>query len=150
MIKKFYKAVFVLLTSTYASFAQPTKYSGAPAEKVKLSNGWDLMPAGRSLPLGDLPLNLVVSPSKKYLAVTNNGQSVQSLQLINAKSEKVLHSEVFPKSWYGLKFSADEKYLYASGGNDNRILQYAINNNKLVRVDSIVLGDKWPVKISPA
>ena len=149
MIKKFYAAAFVLLINI-VSFAQPTKYTGAPSEKVKLSNGWFLSPAGRSLPLGDLPLNLVVSPSKKYLAVTNNGQSVQSLQLIDAKKETVLHSEVIPKSWYGLKFSADEKYLYASGGNDNWILQYAITDKKLVLKDSIRLGKKWPVKIAPA
>lgn len=115
-----------------------------------LSNGWHLSPVGRSLPLGDLPLNLVISPSKKYLAVTNNGQSVQSIQLIDAKTEKVLHSEVIPKSWFGLKFSADEKFLYASGGNDNWILRYAIKNNKLVLTDSIILGKKWPEKICPA
>lgn len=150
MINKFYAAAFVLLINTFVSFAQPTKYTGAPSEKVKLSNGWYLSPAGRSLPLGDLPLNLVVSPSKKYLAVTNNGQSVQSLQLIDAKKETVLHSEVIPKSWYGLKFSADEKYLYASGGNDNWILQYAITDKKLVLKDSIRLGKKWPAKIAPA
>ncbi len=54
------------------------------------------------------------------------------------------------KSWYGLKFSADEKFLYASGGNDNRILQYAITGKKLVLKDSIKLGEKWPTKISPA
>jgi YVTN family beta-propeller protein len=150
MIKKFYAAAFVLLINTFVSFAQPTKYTGAPSEKVKLSNGWFLSPAGRSLPLGDLPLNLVVSPSKKYLAVTNNGQSVQSLQLIDAKKETVLYSEVIPKSWYGLKFSADEKYLYASGGNDNWILQYAVTDKKLVLKDSIRLGKKWPVKIAPA
>src|SRR5439155_21568283 len=52
--------------------------------------------------------------------------------------------------WFGLKFSADEKYLYASGGNDNWILQYAVTNNKLVLSDSIRLGEKWPEKISPA
>jgi YVTN family beta-propeller protein len=150
MMKKISAAAFVLLIATFVSFAQPTKYTSASAEKVKLSNGWFLSPAGRSLPLGDLPLNLVVSPSKKYLAVTNNGQSVQSLQLIDAKKEIVLHSQVIPKSWYGLRFSADEKYLYASGGNDNWILQYAITNKKLVLKDSIRLGKKWPVKISPA
>jgi YVTN family beta-propeller protein len=150
MMKKIYAAAAVLLLNIYVSFAQPTKYTGAPSEKVKLSNGWFLSPAGRSLPLGDLPLNLVVSPSKKYLAVTNNGQSVQSLQLIDAKKETVLHSEVIAKSWYGLKFSADEKYLYASGGNDNWILQYAITDKKLVLKDSIRLGKKWPVKIAPA
>ena len=119
-------------------------------KKVLLPNGWTLSPAGRSLPLGDLPLNIAVSRSKKLMAVTNNGQSVQSLQLINPATEKVLDNVVVDKSWYGLKFSADEKYLYASGGNDNWILKYAVSNNKLLLKDSIKLGDKWPNKISPA
>ncbi|MEO5646954.1 MAG: YncE family protein, partial [Chitinophagaceae bacterium] len=118
--------------------------------RVMLPNGWELTPAGRSLPLGDLPLNLVVSSSQKYLAVTNNGQSVQSIQLIDPRTEKILHTVIIPKSWYGLKFSNDEKYLYASGGNDNWILRYAIINNKLRLMDSIILGKKWPEKISPA
>ena len=119
-------------------------------KRVQLPNGWSLTPAGKSLPLGDLPLNIAVSAKKKYLAVTNNGQSVQSLQLVDIKSEKILDSIVIAKSWYGLKFSADEKNLYASGGNDNRILQYGIVANKLVLKDSFLLGKKWPEKISPA
>ena len=84
------------------------------------------------------------------MAVTNNGQSVQSVQLIDVKSQKILHSQLIPKSWFGLCFSADEKFLYASGGNDNWILKYAIASNKLVLKDSIKLGKKWPEKISPA
>ena len=115
-----------------------------------MPNGWSISPAGRSLPLGDLPLNIAVSKSKRLAAVTNNGQSVQSIQLIDLVTEKVLDNAEVAKAWYGLKFSADEKYLYASGGNDNWILQYTIKNKKLVLTDSIKLGDKWPVKISPA
>ncbi|HXB92313.1 MAG TPA: bifunctional YncE family protein/alkaline phosphatase family protein [Puia sp.] len=118
------------------------------ARKVLLPNGWSLTPAGRSLPLGDLPLNIAVSPSGHLLAVTNNGQSTQTLQLIDARKEKILDSVIIPKSWLGLKFSADEKYLYASGGNDNRILKYRVDG--LVLADSILLGKKWPEKISPA
>jgi DNA-binding beta-propeller fold protein YncE len=117
---------------------------------VTLPNGWSLSPAGRSLPLGDLPLNMAVSNSKKWIAVTNNGQSKQSLQLINTKTETILDSIEIKKSWVGLKFSSDEKYLFAAGGNDNWILQYAIINDKLKLTDSIKLGDKWPNKISPA
>ena len=120
------------------------------SRRVHLPNGWALTPAGSSLPLGDLPLNMAVSASKKYLAVTNNGQSVQSLQLIDARAGKILDSVVIAKSWYGLQFSADEKSLYASGGNDNWILQYAVRNNKLVLLDSIILGKKWPNVLSPA
>ena len=119
------------------------------SKRVGLPNGWSLTPIGKNLPLGDLPLNMAVSPSKKLIAVTNNGQSVQSLQLIDAVNDKVLSSVVIPKSWYGIKFSADEKFLYASGGNDNWILKYAIKANNLVLNDSIKLGDKWPTRISP-
>jgi len=117
---------------------------------VKLPNGWSLSPAGISFALGDLPLNIAVSPSKTLMAVTNNGQSVQSIQLIDPGSEKVLHSLVVPKSWYGLKFSADEKYLYAAGGHDNWIYQLEINNERLIIKDTIKLGKKWPNRIGPA
>ena len=117
---------------------------------VTLPNGWQLSPTGKSLPLGDLPLNMAVSKSKKLLAVTNNGQSTQSLQLIDVKTEKILDNIEIDKSWLGLQFSNDEKYLYAGGGNDNWILQYAVVKNKLQLKDSILLGAKWPNKISPA
>lgn len=140
---------FLILLFACCSFkclSQPDKLP----ELVQLPNGWGLTPAGKSLPLGDLPLNIAVSSSKKYIAVTNNGQSTQSIQLIDVLHEKILDSIDIPKSWFGLKFSADEKNLYASGGNDNWILKYAIINNKLVLKDSIKLGKKWPEKISPA
>ncbi len=117
---------------------------------VTLPNGWSLSPVGRSLPLGDLPLNMAVSNSKKLMAVTNNGQGKQSLQLIDVKAEKILDNIVIAKSWLGLAFSADEQYLYAGGGNDNWILQYAIVDQKLLLKDSFKLGKKWPNKISPA
>lgn len=117
---------------------------------VTLPNGWSLSPAGRSLQLGDLPLNMAVSPSKKLMAVTNNGQSVQSIQLIDPVNERILDYVIVPKSWYGLTFSANSKMLYASGGNDNWILVYTVEKNKLRLTDSIELGKKWPVKISPA
>ena len=126
-----------------------TKKQGQ-TNRVTLPNGWSLTPAGKSLPLGDLPLNIAISSTKKLVAVTNNGQSTQSIQLIDPKNDIILDNVVIPKSWYGLKFSNNEKYLYASGGNDNWILKYAIVNYKLVLKDSMTLGAKWPVKISPA
>ena len=58
------------------------------AHRIKLPNGWTLSPVGKSLPLGDLPLNMAVSASQKLMAVTNNGQSTQSLQLIDVQAEK--------------------------------------------------------------
>jgi len=149
------KSLIVFVSLVLVScFSNAQKSSTLEAQlnnkRVMLPNSWHLSPAGRSLPLGDLPLNMALSTSQKLMAVTNNGQSVQSIQLIDTKSEKVLDNILIAKSWYGLKFSADEKSLYASGGNDNWILKYAVNNNKLKLIDTIKLGKMWPNKISPA
>src|SRR3954447_10213806 len=138
--------LFLLLLGFIVSYSQPN----SSTRRISLPNGWSLSPVGNSLQLGDLPLNIAVSPTKKYVAVTNNGQSTQSILLIDVANKKVLDNVVIPKSWLGLHFSGNEKYLYASGGNDNWILKYAINNNKLVLQDSIILGKKWPVRVSPA
>ena len=124
-------------------------YKTLAAKRVNLPNGWSLTPPGRSLDLDDLPLNLVVSPSKKYLAVTNNGQSTQSILLIDAQTEKRIDSVSVKKAWLGLAFNANETRLYASGGNDNKVLVYRIENQKLIADEPIVLGKPWPVKISP-
>src|ERR1700684_802357 len=137
---------FTLLGLLKTGMAQPDSIS----PRILLPNGWSLTPVGKSLALGDLPLNVVVSPSKKYIAVTNNGQSIQSIQLIDAIHHRVLSEMIIPKSWLGLAFSSDEKYLYASGGNDNLIVRYTISNNTLTESDRIKLGEPWPVKISPA
>ena len=115
-----------------------------------LPNGWHISAVGKSLPLGDLPLNIAVSKSKHWMAVTNNGQSVQSLQLIDVINEKVVDNCIISKSFYGLKFSDDEKFLFASAGNDNRILQYELQENHLILSDSFLLGQKMKDKISPA
>ena len=99
---------------------------------------------------GDLPLNIAISPSGKLAAVTNNGESVQTIQLIDIDHEAITDSIIIRKSWLGLTFSDDGRYLYASGGNDNMIVRYAVNNNHLSVYDSIVIGKPWPVKISVA
>ena len=113
--------------------------------QVLLPNGWKLSPAGRAIKLGDLPLNMQISASGNLMAVTNNGQSTQSIQLIDPKTEQQLDEKIIAKSWYGLAFSHDEKKLYASGGNDNMILAYNIQDNKIGRADTIKLAPKaWP------
>lgn len=140
---------YFLLTTLCLNSTLAQTLSQLESRRIRLPNGWSLTPVGKSLPLGDLPLNIAVSASGRLLAVTNNGQSTQSIQLFSVAAEKMLDEIVIPKSWYGLKFSRDEKFLYASAGNDNMILKYGIVSNKLQLMDSIVIGERWPVKISP-
>ncbi|WP_295653702.1 bifunctional YncE family protein/alkaline phosphatase family protein [uncultured Mucilaginibacter sp.] len=148
-MKKNICSAIILLALASTSFAQlPGKV--ATTKQTLLPNGWKLSPAGRSLQLGDLPLNMQLSASGKLLAVTNNGESTQSVQLIDPKNEKLLDEKIVGKSWYGLAFSYDEKKVYVSGGNDNWILILDVNGTKFGKADTIKLGDVWPKgKICP-
>jgi YVTN family beta-propeller protein len=120
------------------------------ANRVTLPNGWKLSPHGESIPLGDLPLHVAVSPNQKYVVVTNNGQSIQSLQLIDVISHQILDTKELPKSWYGLKVAADNKTVFVSGGNDNVILIFEIIAGRLVEKDKIPLTNDKKAVISPA
>ncbi|MCY7290988.1 MAG: YncE family protein, partial [Ferruginibacter sp.] len=144
------KIIILCISIIFSTRAFSQTIQDLNTKRITLPNGWSLTPVGNTLPLGDLPLNIAVSNTQKYFAVTNNGQSTQTIQLFDAKKEKELDKVIIAKSWYGLKFSADEKKLYASGGNDNWILQYNIVNNKLLLADSFILGKKMKDLISPA
>ncbi|MFA6087699.1 bifunctional YncE family protein/alkaline phosphatase family protein [Mucilaginibacter sp.] len=138
--------VILLIGFCFSAMAQtPGKIK--QTGQVLLPNGWKLSPAGRSLPTGDLPLNMQLSTSGHLLAVTNNGQSTQSVQLIDPQTEKVLDTKELGKSWYGLVFSHNEKELFVSGGYDNWILDFHLQDNKLGKADTIRLGNPWPKSI---
>ena len=77
---KYLKTWSVLLATllSVGAFAQQ-------AQSVMLPNGWRLTPAGKHLPLGDLPLNMAVSPNGRWLAVTNNGYGRQCVKVFDTK-----------------------------------------------------------------
>lgn len=144
------RLLLLLLSISIVGWAQSDLKSQLNAKRVTLPNGWKLSPHGSSISLGDLPLNVAVSPDQRYLLVTNNGQSVQSLQLIEAATSTLLDSQELPKSWYGLKVAADNKTIFVSGGNDNCILVFEITAGKLVQKDKILLTEEKKAVISPA
>ena len=142
--------LFILALMLSSGFVFTQTLQEIESHRIVLPNGWKLTPAGKILPLGDLPLNMVLSTSKKYLAVTNNGQSDQMVQIIDAIQMEVVDSVVMAKSWLGLAFSDDEKFLYASGGHDNWIVRFAVDKGRLKPYDTLVIGKPWPEKISIA
>ncbi len=101
----------------------PTPLPAGPTEPAGflLPNGWKLRPAGRQIPLGDLPLRIVVSPDGKFLVATNNGEGKQGLSIVNLKLQQLVNTVPLDRSWLGLQFSADGKTLYVSGGGGNKI-----------------------------
>jgi len=138
----------LLISLTFSLQAQTLQE--IESHRVSLPNGWYLTPAGKHISLGDLPLNIAVAPSKKIIAVTNNGESVQTIQLIDVDRQVIIDSVTIGKAWLGLTFSADGKYLYASGGNDNIIIRYSTGDRRLAIRDTIKIGKPWPSEISIA
>src|SRR5882724_5691011 len=117
-LRKFVYCISLLLAVCYV---QAQDLPSVEQNRVKLPNGWSVTPVGKSLPLGDLPLNIAVSRSHRLAAVTNDGQSTQTIQLLDARNDQELDKVVISKAWGGLVFSDDEKYLYVSGGDNNWI-----------------------------
>ncbi len=115
---------------------------------VDLPNGWSLSPAGTAINLSsDLPLNMAISPNGKYVAITDNGDGKEGIDLVDLKKKKLLSFTSMHAAWVGLQFSDDSKILYASAANTNMILQFKVKRGRLVKQDSIVLGKPWPNKI---
>jgi YVTN family beta-propeller protein len=144
------KALYFLFLTFLNIQIQAQSTNEINSHRVLLPNGWQLSPAGKILTLGDLPLNIAVSPDKKLAAVTNNGESTQTIELIDLKKGIVVDSVIIGKSWLGLVFSDDGKSLYASGGNDNWIIKYSIRHKELINTDTIRFGKPWPEKTSIA
>lgn len=85
------------------------------------------------------------------MAVTNNGYGRQCIKMFDTKKEIEVADQTIHASWYGLCFSPNGRYLYASGGNDNQINIYQVSKaGKILLADSIVMGKKWPKRISPS
>ena len=139
--------LILLFITPFMTLAQENQ-SSSPA--VVLPNGWSISPAGQSIAVGDLPLNAVVSPDRRWMAVTNNGVGDHTLDLIDLRSFRRVDSVDMGKGWYGLAFSSDGRRIYASGGHDNRIRVYAALDGRLSLADSFMLGKPWPNPIGPS
>ncbi|MDR3715431.1 MAG: beta-propeller fold lactonase family protein [Puia sp.] len=140
----------VLVNIFTVCLAQQAERDKLLKKRVILPHGWALTPAGHNLSLGELPRDMVVSSSGKYLAVTNNGANAGAIQLIDAEKEKILDAVAIPTPCMGMKFSGDEKFLYVCREGAGSVLQYSVIHNRLVLADSIVPEKKWRDGVSPA
>ena len=129
-------ALFVLFCAKTPKVQWPGKLNDG---STLLPNRYKLTPAGEQIPVGDLPLNMVLSPDGKYLAVTNNGFSKQFVSIIDVSAKKQIQTLPVRASFFGINFSADGNKLFVSGGGFNRIYIFANQDSQFVRADSINL-----------
>ncbi len=96
-------------------------------------NGWEVTPAGRQVDLADAtwwadrPFSEALSPDGRWLLVGSDGQSKQSLKLVDTASAKVTQTIAYtaPQALFvGLAWSPDGKHAYASAGGNNKVRRY--------------------------
>ena len=109
-----------------------------------LPNGWKLSPQGSQVPIGELPLNMVVTKDGHYAITSNSGMGENSLSVVDLRSQKEVQRLIIDNTWVGLTFGKNDKTLYVSGGNDNRVYIYHFLNGKLSPKGSIRIGPKFP------
>jgi YVTN family beta-propeller protein len=116
--------------------------------------GFTVTPAGQQTDLADLPLGAALSPDGGRLVVSNDGQGVQSLQLIDTSTGKVTQTLDYPDPaalYTGLAFSPDGHTLYASGGGNNIVRSYSVSDHGLAANGSFPLPTTTPkgAKVNP-
>ena len=115
-------------------------------------NHWMLTPAGLQVEVGDRPLGMAATPDGRYLVISNNGQGVQSLVLVDTSTHKVIQAIPYtaPEALFlGVVVTPDGRRVYASAGGNNKIRVYDFDGRALAERDPISLGDP-KARIYPA
>src|SRR6266699_2595076 len=73
----------------------------SPDGSTLLPSGWRIRPAGRAVPVGTLPLNLVTL-SDGSVVVTNDGYGANSLMRIDPERARVVWRVPLSAAWLGL------------------------------------------------
>src|SRR3989442_13911602 len=96
-----------------------------PDGSTLLPSGWRIRPAGRAVPVGTLPLNLVTL-SDGSVMVTNDGYGENSLMRIDPVRAQVVWRVPLPPPWLGLARTGRDwrDPVWASGGPTNRVYRF--------------------------
>jgi len=124
------KSLIVLLPCTLALavVARRLVPGPGPGGETVLPSGWRIHPAGRSVPVGTLPLS-VITLTDGSLAVTNDGYGDNGLVGIDPVAAETRWEVPLAGAWLGLAGVGDT--LWAGGGGTNCVY-------RLVRT-----GDGW-------
>src|SRR6266536_1541326 len=139
--------IVLALSGAMAAYAMaPLLTAGPRGDGTGVTtNGWTVTPAGRQVQLGDRPYGMALSPDGKTLLVSNDGQSTQSLMVVDRQSGKVVQTIPYasPEALFiGLAFSPDGTRAYASAGGNHKIRVYAVAGQQLTEGAPIPLAGK--------
>jgi YVTN family beta-propeller protein len=139
----------LVLAPAAARCEEPTTrpvFPGPTAEGFLLPSGWRLTPAGRQVPLTDLPLNILTSADGKLAFVATSGYNAHELTAIEIATGQKVSMQSVPQSWFGLAQDAPSGRIWWAGGGDGLVHGFAWEDGKLERRDS----EPAPLRPQPA
>jgi YVTN family beta-propeller protein len=122
-------AMFALAVLTPALVFDEKTVPAAPG--FVLPNGWTVSPAGKQVPLRDLPLNIIPLADCSHALVATSGYNTHQLSLIDLVGQDQIAIERVRQSWFGLAVSAREDKVWWSGGGANMLHTFALGQGKL-------------------
>jgi YVTN family beta-propeller protein len=93
---------------------------------------------------------MALSPDGKTLVVSNDGQSTQSLMVIDRATGTVLQTIPYkaPEALFvGVAFSPDGSRVYASAGGNNKIRVYTVDGQRLTEITPLELPKQIDGKV---
>ena len=137
-------AVAVLVAGgTAFGLIGPLQHPGPQGDGTGVtSNGWFVTPVGRQVQLGERPYGASLSPDGRTLLVSNDGQWMQSIQVVDTASGKVVQTISYktPQAlWVGVAWSPDGRHAYASAGGNNKLRVYDVAGQHLTEGDPIAI-----------
>jgi len=141
-------AAGLVVLGSGVAYAVNARHAGPQGDGTGVTPvGYRVTPAGRQVMLGLLPLTSALSPDGTRLLVSNDGQGVQSLQVVDAATGSVTQTVSYasPQALYaGVVWSPDGTKAYASAGGNNKIRTYTVSAGTLTEGASIALPTKNP------
>jgi len=137
-------AVLVAMWGLAGQEGHPAQKTTTPGHQgggtILLPNGWSIAPAGRHIPVGDLPLAMLEAPGGRHLIVTNNGYAKPTLTVVDLDRMYVRSRLTVDSAWLGLAWHPDGQRLYSSGAGGSTVNEFAFTNGVLTAGRSFLLA----------
>ncbi len=110
---------------------------------VLLHDGWVLHPAGRQIPIGDLPVAMALSPDGGHLLVSTAGYAPCQVISIDTANEQKMSTQTLDQTWEGMTFNSAGSQLFVSGGGRALIWRFDYNaqGGDLIRREPLPVAD---------
>ena len=122
--------VLILLVSCFAAAESRVVPGPSSGGEIQLPNGRRLTPTGVQAPVAPYPFALAVAPGGKRLVVASTGASDQGLQLLDARTGRLLNAVSVPRSWLGLALSPDGARAYLAGAKEKKVHVFRIEKDR--------------------